>query len=176
MDVPAPAATAAPMPASAAAYGMPGLPGNPGAPGVERVVREVVKEVQVAGQSVPAQAPAAPRPAAAAPASAEKAASETALTGSDGSAQTQAQLVSQQRIIIRTVNMTIVVDEIQAAMDDISELAVSMGGWVVSSDRRQKHTGRVSIRVPAADLDSAIETLRGNGLGTSNPKSARART
>ena len=119
--------------------------------------REVVKEVQVVGETVSVQAPAAPAPAA----MAQKAASETALTGSDGSAQTQAQLVSQQRIIIRTVNMTIVVDEIQAAMDDISELAVSMGGWVVSSDRRQKHTGRVSVRVPAADLDSAIETLRG---------------
>ena len=42
-----------------AAFGMPGPPGAPGPqslPGsdVERVVREVVKEVQVAGQSVPA--------------------------------------------------------------------------------------------------------------------------
>ena len=91
---------------------------------------------------------------------AQKAASETALTGADDSAQTQTQLVSQRRIIIRTVNMTIVVDDIQAAMDDISELAVGMGGWVVSTDRRQKHAGRVSVRIPAADLDSAIETLR----------------
>ena len=84
----------------------------------------------------------------------------TSLTGSDESTQTQAQLVSQRRIIIRTVNMVIVVDEIQAAIGDISELADGMGGWVVSTDRRQKHAGSVSIRVPAADLDSAIETLR----------------
>ncbi len=150
-----------------AAFGMPGPPGAPGPQGlpgsdVERVVREVVKEVQVAGQSVPAQAPAAPAAPAPAPAAmAQKAASETAaLTGADESAQTQTQLVSQRRIIIRTVNMTIVVDEIQAAMDDISELAVGMGGWVVSTDRRQKHAGRVSVRIPAADLDSAIATLR----------------
>ena len=149
-----------------AAFGMPGPPGAPGPQGlpgsdVERVVREVVKEVQVAGQSVPAQAPAAPAAPAPAPAAmAQKASSETALTGADESAQTQTQLVSQRRIIIRTVNMTIVVDEIQAAMDDISELAVGMGGWVVSTDRRQKHAGRVRVRIPAADLDSAIATLR----------------
>ena len=170
---PAPAATAAPAPAqmresldldrpswlpgnpgpqgSPGEPGLPGLPGNPGQPGPmapaapaamsERVVveKEVVKEVELTAQakSVPAS-----------------------LTGSDESTQTQAQLVTQRRIIIRTVDMVIVVDEIQAAIDDISELADGMGGWVVSTDRRQKHAGSVSIRVPAADLDSAIETLR----------------
>ncbi len=129
------------------------------APEVMAMPVEVVKEVEVAGQTVPAETAltqAAPPPAA----MAQKAASETALTGADESTQTQTQLVSQRRIIIRTVNMTIVVDDIQAAMDDISELAVGMGGWVVSTDRRQKHAGRVSVRIPAADLDSAIETLR----------------
>ena len=170
---PAPAATAAPAPAqmrrslgldrpswlpgnpgpqgSPGEPGLPGLPGNPGQPGPmapaapaamsERVVveKEVVKEVELTAQAKSAPA---------------------GLTGSNGSTQTQAQLVSQRRIIIRTVNMSIVVDQIQAAIDDISELADGIGGWVVSTDRSQKHAGNVSIRVPAADLDSAIEALR----------------
>ena len=71
-----------------------------------------------------------------------------------------AQLVSQQRIIIRTVNMSIVVDEIQAAIDDIARIADEAGGWMVSSDRSLKHAGSVSVRVPATGLDSVVETLR----------------
>ena len=71
-----------------------------------------------------------------------------------------AQLVSQQRIIIRTVNMSIVVDEIQAAIDDIARIADEAGGWMVSSDHSLKHAGSISIRVPATGLDSVVETLR----------------
>ena len=125
--------------------GLPGLPGNPGFPAPaapaaamaktvqqERVVEmEVVREVEV-----------------------EK------LSGSPAQPQLPAQLVTQRRIIIRTVNMSIVVDQIQPAIDDISELADDMGGWVVSTDRSLKHAGSISLRVPAADLDSAIAALR----------------
>ena len=86
--------------------------------------------------------------------------SETAgLTRSDGSTQTLAQLVTQRRIIVRTVNMVIVVEEIQDAIDDISRMADILGGWVVSTDRREKRSGVISLRVLAANLDSAIETL-----------------
>ena len=134
---------------------LPGNPGNPGAPSPQAPAApapamalkaqtgqqmEVVKEVEV--EKVVVSEP-------------------TALTAPDVSPQQQAQLVSQRRIIIRTVNMSIVVDEIQAAIDDISDLADSMGGWVVSTDRRVKHSGVISVRVPAADLDAAIEALRG---------------
>ena len=82
------------------------------------------------------------------------------LADTDRSAQTPAQLVTQRRIIVRTVNMAIVVDEIQDAIDDISQMADILGGWVVSTDRREKHSGVISVRVLAANLDSAIETLR----------------
>ena len=82
------------------------------------------------------------------------------MTASDGSTQTQAQLVTQRRIIIRTVNMSIVVEDIQAAIDDISRLADIIRGWVVSTDRREKRSGVISVRVPAEGLDSAIEQLR----------------
>ena len=114
----------------------------PAAPAPASVAKEVVKEVAV--ERVDSYR------------------SESAgVTGSDGSYQTQARLVTQRRIIIRTVDMSLVVDDIQTATDDISRLADSVGGWVVTTDRREKHSGVISVRVPAEGLDSAIEQLRG---------------
>ena len=145
-------APAAPAPAMQGNPGAPGLPGNPGNPGSP-------------GPAGPAGLPA---PAAPAPAMAREVVKEVektveqqaALASPDLSAQQPAQLVSQRRIIVRTANMVIVVDEIQAAIDDISRMADVLGGWVVSTDRSRKHDGSVSIRVPAANLDLAIEELR----------------
>ena len=155
---PAPAPTA--MPARPAgplgSPGLPGLPGNPGNPGAPApaapaaaarvdtfvVEKEVVREVEVEKIAERAQSVL------------------LALSGSDASTQAPAQLVSQRRIIVRTANMVIVVEEIQAAIDEISRMADVLGGWVVSTDRSRKHDGRVSIRVPAANLDLAIEELR----------------
>ena len=134
------------------------------------MVVEVVKEVQVPGETVVVEkealkevavqaAPAAPAAAARARHTASAASAD--LTAEDGTDQQPAQLVTQRRIIIRTVNMTIVVDDIQTAMDEIAKLADRSGGWVVSTDRREKHTGRISVRIPAVDLESSIEALRG---------------
>ena len=106
----------------------------------KEVVREVEKTVELA------------RPAAAA--------SQTVRGSGEGLASQPAQLVTQLRIIIRTVNMSIVVDEIQAAIDDIARIADEAGGWMVSSDHSLKHAGSISVRVPATGLDSVVETLR----------------
>ena len=141
---PAPAPTAVP-----AQPGPPGQPGNPGNPGPQAPMAQAAPAAPAAKVVLKEVEPASPSR------------SETAgLTRSDGSTQTQAQLVTQRRIIIRTVNMVIVVDEIQAAIDRISELADGLGGWVVSTDRREKRSGVISVRVPAEGLDYAIEALR----------------
>lgn len=119
-----------------------------------------------------AMAPAAPRattaPAAfatATPAPAtmveevEKEVSEEAATPSAG-ADVVASLPTQQRIIIRTVDMQLTVSDVAAAVDEVATLAGRSGGWVVSSDRSAQHGGYISIRVPAGSLDSAIQRLR----------------
>ncbi len=138
------------------APGLPGLPGNPGNPGASRpaapaaaapsetvvVEKEVLKEVEVEKTVERAQSAA------------------KTLAQPDVSPQQPAQLVSQRRIIVRTASMVIVVDEIQATIDEISQMADVLGGWVVSTDRSRKHDGSVSIRVPAVSLDLAIEELR----------------
>jgi hypothetical protein len=127
---PAPAATAAPAPASA--------PAAMASEASERVVREaeVVKEVAV-----------------------EKTVSQTVQVSSEADS-TQTQLVTQRRIIIREVDMALVVDEIQGAIDEIAELAENAGGWVVDSGRWSLHSGSISIRVPADVLDDTVAELR----------------
>ena len=87
------------------------------------------------------------------------------VTGDDTSVDQQvAELVSQQRIIVRTVDMTIEVAAVSASVDAIGDMATEMGGWVVSSNRSQKHRGSVSVRVPADRLDEAILRLRDLGV------------
>ena len=114
----------------------PGLPGRPGPPGAPAAAAAAVKLAAVA-ESV------------------ESAAS---------SDQQVAQLVTQQRIIIRTVDMGVEVDDVGAAIDDIGELGKRMGGWVVSSNRPLMHTGSVSVRVPADMLDQAVLEIRALSL------------
>ena len=115
-----------------------------------------------------AVAPAAPAPrtmvaqAAPAPAVAPR---PSALGGEgfeadESDVEQQAALVSQQRIIVRTVEMGLVVADVSVGVDSVADLARELGGWVVSSDRSQKHNGFISVRVPAEKLDDAIQRLR----------------
>ena len=100
-----------------------------------------------------------------APAAAAKfAAVDESVESSVSSGEQLAQLVVQQRIIIRTVDMGVEVDDVGVAIDDIGELAKRMGGWIVSSNRPLMHTGSVSVRVPADMLDQAVLEIRALSL------------
>ena len=52
-------------------------------------------------------------------------------------------------------------DAVQPSLDAIGRAAEDADGWVVSSSRASKHSGSISVRVPAPALDGFIETLRG---------------
>lgn len=136
----------------------------PAQPAAAMVTDQAMSDAPVMKEVLESQAPAAPglpgRPGnvPAAPAAAAKVVLESDAAAS--SEQQLAQLVVQQRIIIRTVDMGVEVDDVGAAIDDIGDLAKRMGGWVVSSDRPLRHTGSVSIRVPAEMLDQAILDIR----------------
>jgi hypothetical protein len=69
-------------------------------------------------------------------------------------------VVAQQRIIVRTVDVTVVVADLFQSLDSIGSLAVASGGWVVSTKRDQKHQASISIRVPAERLDDTMARLR----------------
>ena len=144
---PMPAPTAAPMPATAAQAagmpGLPGLPGNPGPPGAPAPVPTASQMPAPTANMTPTPAPAM-----------------SSADASGESDQTQAHLVTQRRIIIREVDMALVVENIQATIDRISDIAVESGGWVVDSRRYSLHDGGISIRVPAERLEDTIDSLR----------------
>ena len=71
-----------------------------------------------------------------------------------------AALVKQQRIIVRTVDTRLVVQDIQASLDSIEAMAQELGGWKISSNVSQKHRATISIRVPADQLEGAVLRLR----------------
>ena len=111
-------------------------------------------------------APAAPaQPKAAAPGAAGVPGTPAVMKARDpdgGGAQQQvAELATQRRIIVYTVDMTLEVADVAASVDTVSALAQQMGGWVVSTSRAEKHRGFIAVRVPADRLDEVVGRLRG---------------
>ena len=102
---------------------------------------------------VPTAAPAAAAPVA-------QGSSEAVVVDVFGPPGAPTQLVSQERIIVRTAEATIVVDGIQDTLDQITALAKELDGWVVSTNQIEKHRGFISFRVPADALDTATARLR----------------
>ncbi|MCH7787134.1 MAG: DUF4349 domain-containing protein, partial [Chloroflexi bacterium] len=145
--------------------GAPGLPALPTPSAMATVVVEMQKTVPVSERSVAASAP---EPALADAAPTSPGFGLPSLGGDDAafdfgessSTEEQAALVAQQRIIVRTVDMHVVVSDIALALDEIAGLAQELGGWVVSSDRSQKHQGFISVRIPADKLDDGVLRLR----------------
>ena len=135
--------------------GHPGAPGMPGATAAPAPAsREVVLEKATAAMAAPAAAPAAPAPRLV------RVSEQAAAADIEALSETLAQLVNQERIIVRTVEATIVVTEVQGSMDRITAMVRGLGGWVVSTNRFEKHRGFISFRVPAEALDKATARLR----------------
>ena len=150
--------------------GFPGLPGIAGAPAM------ITQELAMSATESSAMSVAPQQPAAAAmptavamvvsadvgpaPPTAPAAAKVQAATADDSDERPVASLVAQQRIIVRTVDLGIVVEDVTVAIEAASNIARDMGGWLVGSEHSLKHRGSVSVRVPANSLDDAIDALR----------------
>jgi hypothetical protein len=137
------------------------------------IEREVVKDVARGTSPGAAIAPQAAAMATAAPAAmapprapAPRATDESPGSAGQGDSDVSvteeqvAEMVVQRRIIVRTVDIRTVVTDVAASIDSTAELAGEMGGWVVSSNRSEKHRGFISIRVPADRLDESVLRLR----------------
>lgn len=74
--------------------------------------------------------------------------------------EVQQSVAAQERIIVRTVGMGLVVDNVARNVDSVGAIAGELGGWMVSSDRGAIHFGSVSVRVPAQQLDEAVRRIR----------------
>ena len=91
--------------------------------------------------------------------------------GSDYSYQesVSASSVTTERLVIQNVDMSIVVTDPKARMDEIADMAVKMGGFVVSSNLYQSTygpnnipvpEGSMTVRVPSEQLDTALESIK----------------
>ncbi|MAT97821.1 MAG: hypothetical protein CL608_11810 [Anaerolineaceae bacterium] len=78
----------------------------------------------------------------------------------------------QERLIIRTANMSLIVSNTEEAMATISQMAEENGGWVVNSSVFQYNenakTGNITIRVPSSGFNSALEALRSMAVEVRN--------
>ncbi len=70
---------------------------------------------------------------------------------------------TEERMIVRTGDIALVVEAVVDARDEIAQLAVRMDGYVVSSrisGEEQDRRGYISIRVPDDRFESALAKLR----------------
>ena len=71
--------------------------------------------------------------------------------------------MEEERMIVRNGEMSLVVEDVIDTRDEIAQLAVKFGGYVVSSriwGEEQDRTGRISIRIPDNKFDQALAELR----------------
>ena len=68
---------------------------------------------------------------------------------------------SVDRVIVRSVDASLVVDDISDAIESLGSLASSLGGWVIDSSRDSGNFGSISFRVPVDSLDEAMARVRG---------------
>jgi hypothetical protein len=69
----------------------------------------------------------------------------------------------QERMIVRTGEMSLVVEDVVKARDDIAQLAARFDGYVVSSSiwgEEAEMRGQISIRVPDERFEPALTELR----------------
>jgi hypothetical protein len=81
--------------------------------------------------------------------------------------------VTQDRLVIRNANLTLVVTNPTASVDTISKMAEDMGGFVVSTNLYESAygtanltamQGTITIRVPAEQLDVALDTIKAGAI------------
>ncbi|MBA7680277.1 hypothetical protein ES703_88591 [subsurface metagenome] len=71
--------------------------------------------------------------------------------------------VTEERMIVRNGEMSLVVEDVVAARDEVAQLALRFNGYVVSSrisGEEQEMRGYISIRVPDDQFEQALAELR----------------
>ena len=71
--------------------------------------------------------------------------------------------VTIDRKIVRTGHLTLEVEDIVEAIDEVAAVAEELGGYVVSSQKREREdrtSGHVFVRIPVERFDEAFDELR----------------
>ncbi len=72
--------------------------------------------------------------------------------------------IDTDRMIVRTANMQLVVDDVRNTIDKITDLAQDLEGYVVNSSswkEGERLVGQITVRVPSSDFNYAMGVLRG---------------
>lgn len=113
-----------------------------------------------------APAPASDNAASAAATSSSTPSDSTESPGTDPLEfnRVQQAALAQNRVIVHTAKMAIVVVNVAQVMEGITDLAGSLGGWIVSADRSSASLGAISLRVPSESLDTAMDRISTLGI------------
>ncbi|MBE9477725.1 MAG: DUF4349 domain-containing protein [Chloroflexi bacterium] len=71
--------------------------------------------------------------------------------------------IPAERMIVRNGDISLVVEDVANARDEIEQLAAGFGGWVVNSNiygEEEEMRGWISIRIPSDKFDQALVELR----------------
>lgn len=77
------------------------------------------------------------------------------------------QPVDTDRMIVRTGNLTLIVNDVAQSMERIAQIAVSFDGYVVSSNQfkeGERLVGQIAIRVVSEKFDEAVRMMRALAL------------
>jgi len=99
-----------------------------------------------------------------------------ALAGGNGADGTTSNLAAD-RLVIKNVSLSLVVDDTTGSVDAITQLAESMGGFVVALNTYQTTYGpeakpaqqaTLTIRVPSVKLNEALKQIKGMAVEVKN--------
>ncbi len=88
---------------------------------------------------------------------------ESSKDGTSDEEESQDFDIDTQRMIVRTGDIRMVVDDIAVTLEEITGIAEDSGGYVVSSNiwkEEERYVGIISIRVPTELFESTMRTLR----------------
>jgi len=99
-------------------------------------------------------------------------ASDSAFGAEESEARLASEPQSTERLVIKNANISVVVDDPAEAMEDLTQLADEMGGFVVNSNLYQTTTAgglevpsaSITIRVPSERLQSALDAIEGQSV------------
>ena len=87
------------------------------------------------------------------------------ITGESTSSELgQLYQIDTERMIVRTGDIRMVVEDIATTLDEIAGIAEESGGYVVSSNKwkeQERYVGVISIRVPSELFNDTMQALRG---------------
>ena len=109
---------------------------------------------------------------AAAPMEMEAYAADSAMDAGARTTSSGVEPAQQERLVIKNADLSIVVDDPLDSIEEISALAESLGGHVVSSNTYQTYSnnglripeGSITIRVPSAELNDALESIKDGAI------------